>query len=375
MDQVQVTMGRAPAPRRAARVLVVEDDPLFRRFSVAALHESPLFAVQADTAGSLAEGLGRLQAGAYDCVVLDLGLPDCHGIPTLQAVLQASPLVPVVVLTGEEDHHITEAALREGAQDFIEKTHADPGQLERAIRHALERAHWAAELTAKNRELEARNADLDDFAHVISHDLKAPLRAVYYLVSEAQQSLGAPNAAAALEALEGVAPRIERLFGMIDGVLLLAQAGRVRGDPVPVDAGELVRDVVASLEVPEGFTVQVAPLPVLAADPLALTRVFQNLIDNALKHHGGPPGRVEVAGAEAGALCEFTVADDGPGIPAAQRERAFRLFQTLGGTGSGVGLALVRKVVEAHGGTIRIEDGEGGRGVRFRFTWPTAPRS
>lgn len=375
MDRLQVT---APPPlRQAARILIVEDDPLFRRFSTAALHGSPRLEVQADAAGSLAEAAELLAAATYDCVLLDLGLPDGHGTGNVRAILAAAPAVPVVVMTGEEDGAVAAAALREGAQDFIEKTQADPGQIERAIRHAVERGRWAAALAAKAAELEARNADLDDFAHVVSHDLKAPLRAIHYLVRDAQDHLKAGRGAEAAAELEGIAPRVQRLFGMIDGVLHLTQAGRSRGAPVPVDTHQLVEEVVASLGVPPGFRVLVGPLPALVADRVALARVFQNLVDNALKHHGGAEGSVEVSGREAGAFCEFTVADDGPGIPPHLRDAAFRLFQTLRpeSTGSGVGLALVRKVVEANGGAIGVEENVGGRGARFRFTWPREPRS
>jgi signal transduction histidine kinase len=380
LDQIRL-MGRQAAEsrfRRPSRVLLVDDDPLFRKFSVAALHEARRLAIKVDTAASWGEARHLLASSAYDCLLLDLGLPDCQGIDTVRAALEAAPTLPIVVLTGEEDHTVAESALREGAQDFIEKTQADPGLLERAIRHAVDRGRWTAEMAAKNRELETRNNDLDDFAHVISHDLKAPLRAIFYLVREAEQHLAASESAAAVEALDGVAPRIERLFGMIDGVLQLTQAGRSHGEPVLVDVGELVEGTVASLAVPDGFELVIHPgLPTLVAERTALIQVFQNLIDNALKHHGGSRGCVEVGWRDAGPAYEFTVADDGPGIPIALRERAFKMFQTLGQKegSTGIGLALVRKVVEANGGTIRIEDREGRRGACFRFTWPKNPPS
>ncbi|HEX2065207.1 MAG TPA: HAMP domain-containing sensor histidine kinase, partial [Candidatus Thermoplasmatota archaeon] len=175
------------------------------------------------------------------------------------------------------------------------------------------------------------------------------------------------------EVLDGVGPRIKRLFGMIDGVLTLSQAGRTASAPAPVEVGPLVEEVAASLALPPGFEVRVAPgLPTVLAPRAALTQVFQNLIENAVKHHASDRGVVEVGGRDAGAYVELTVADDGPGIPPELRERAFRLFQTLGrsSAGTGVGLALVRKVVEANGGTIRVEDRGGGPGTCFRFTWP-----
>jgi signal transduction histidine kinase len=370
-------MAPAPGPR-PSRVLIVEDDPLFRKFSLAALQGARHFPVKADAASSWGEAQRLLEAGSYDCLLLDLGLPDTEGLATVRAALQAAPRVPIVVLTGEEDHDVAQGALREGAQDFLDKMNADPGVLERAIRHAVERGRWTAEMAAKTRELEVRNAELDDFAHAVSHDLKAPLRAIYYLVDEAEGHLKKDDLPAAREALDGVAPRVQRLFNMIDGVLRLTQAGRAAGAPGCVDVGQLVEEVVASLALPPGFQVAIAPgMPTLVAQQTPLTQVFQNLIENAVKHNDAAPGRVEVGWREVGALCEFSVADDGPGIPAAMRERAFRLFQTLGreSGGTGIGLALVRKVVEANGGTIRAEDGVGGRGVRFCFTWPSAPRS
>jgi signal transduction histidine kinase len=378
-----VTVQQPPSPphqwaERPSRVLIVEDDPLFRKFSLAALNGARHFRFEADTAASWGEASRRLGEATYDCVLLDLGLPDCEGIATVRAALAAAPTVPIVVLTGEEDPAIAESALREGAQDFVEKVHADPGILERAIRHAVERGRWTVEMAAKNRELETRNAELDDFAHAVSHDLKAPLRASYYLVHEAEIHLKAGAGDAAREALDGVGPRIQRLFNMIDGVLTLTQAGRAAREPAQVDVGQLVEEIVESLTVPPGFEVRIAAgMPTLLTQQAALTQVFQNLIENAIKHHPGEGGHVEVGWSEAGPFHEFTVADDGPGIPPAVRERAFRLFQTLGreSGGTGIGLALVRKVVEANGGAIRIEDGDGGRGVRFRFTWPSAPRS
>jgi signal transduction histidine kinase len=363
------------AVRLAARVLVVEDDPVFRRFVLAALNETRFVAAQTDTAGSLAEAVQALSSGSYDCLLLDLGLPDSQGIDTVRVALEKAPSVPIVVLTGEEDDEIADHALREGAQDFLEKAQLEPRTLGRAIRHAVDRGRWAAAMAKSNRELEHRNRDLDDFAHAVSHDLKAPLRAVFNLVYEAREQLAAGDSAGVGQTLEAIEPRIRRLFDMIDGVLRLTQAGR-SSSAVRVDVGRLVREILDSLEVPAGFEVRVAPgMPTLVTEKTALGQVFQNLIDNALKHHPGPTGLVEVGWEDLGASFAFTVADDGAGIPAEQRERAFELFQTLGGHregSTGIGLALVRKVGQANGGSIRVEDNPP-RGAAFRFTWPKRP--
>ena len=369
----------ASPPRAApgARVLVVEDDPLFRRFVLAALQEARMYRVDADVVGDLAEACARIAAGRYDCVLLDLGLPDSDGLATVTRALAASPGTPVVVLTGQEDAEVAAAALQAGAQDFLEKSHVEPGSLERAIRHAVDRGRWTAELAAKNRELELRNRDLDDFAHAVSHDLRAPLRAMHGRLEEAYAQLAAGDAAGARASLDVVSQRVRHMFELIEGVLRLAEAGRRRAPTSPVDLGEVVTEVVSSLDVPRGFEVRLpATFPTVVAERAALVQVFQNLIDNAIKHRDRDDGMVELAWRDLGPALEFTVADDGPGIPHGGRERAFQMFQTIGRRpgSTGIGLALVRKVVEAQGGAIHVEP-SASAGACFRFTWPKHPHA
>ena len=359
------------------RVLVVEDDPLFRRFVLAALGEARGLRVDAVPVGSLAEATAAVAGGGFDCVLLDLGLPDGQDVETVRRTMAAAPGVPIVALTGQEGGAIADRMLQEGAQDYLEKAQLEPGSLERALRHAVDRGRWTAEIAQKNDELEQRNRDLDDFAHAVSHDLKAPLRAIFHLVRDAREHLDAGDLKTLAADLDGMPPRISRLFGMIEGVLALTEAGRRRAPPVPVDVAHLVQEIVGNLEIPRGFAVRVHPdLPSVTAEPAALTQVFQNLIDNAIKHNHAGQGFVEVSGRDRGSAVEFTVCDDGPGIPEHLRERAFQLFQKLNGANAsnsnGIGLALVRKVIEAHGGKIQIED-RVPHGACFRFTWPKTP--
>jgi signal transduction histidine kinase len=359
------------------RLLVVEDDPVFRRFILAALAEAGRSGGQATlatTVASLHEALETLARTRPDCVLLDLGLPDSQGLATLEALTRAAPGLPVVVLTGTEEDDLADQALLAGAQDFLEKAQVEPRSLGRSLRHALDRGRWAAQLNAKNHELEDRNRDLDDFAHAVSHDLKAPLRAVFHLVGEAQDQLREGDAPGAGQTLASVEPRIRRLFDMIDGVLRITTAGRqTRSSPVAL--GAVVREVLDSLAVPPGFTVRVAPdLPVVLGARASLAQVFQNLIDNAVKHHPGPTGRIDIGWAETPAAFEFTVCDDGAGIPPEQRERVFQLFHTLAQRegSTGIGLALVRKVAQAAGGNV-VAEPNAPKGTCFRVTWPKTP--
>lgn len=359
------------------RLLVVEDDDVFRQFiqAVLARADRPGRTISATTVGSLREALGSLAVDVPDCILLDLGLPDSQGLDTLGTVLEAAPGVPIVVLTGTEEDELADQALLAGAQDFLEKPLLKPDSLGRSLRHALDRSGWAAQINAKNRQLEDRNRDLDDFAHAVSHDLKAPLRAMFHLVGQAKEELATGDTDHARQTLAAVEPRIRRLFDMIDGLLHITTAGR-SSDRVPIDLGSLVREVLDSLSLPPGFRVQVASdLPIVLGTRASLQQVFQNLIDNAVKHHPGPAGRIDIRWRDTPRAHEITVCDDGPGIPMDQRERVFQLFQTLGHDGStGIGLALVRKVTQAVGGDVVVEDNLGG-GTCFRVIWPKADRA
>jgi PAS domain S-box-containing protein len=268
-------------------------------------------------------------------------------------------------------------------EDVTEKKAAEAAL--RALNDELE--DRVAERTA---ELARSNAELDQFAYVASHDLKAPIRAIDSLATwiEEDAADALPEASARhLGLLRQRAGRMERL---LDSLLAYSRAGRSEAAPEPVDAGALVRDVVATVAPPEGFDVRLGgdfPVVETARAPLAL--VFRNLIGNAIKHHDRPDGRVTVsaevvAGPLAGGplagggWAAFTVEDDGPGIAPEYRARVFGMFQTLRPRdeveGSGMGLAVVKKTVEARGGAVTVGAAEGG-GARFRFTWPLSEPS
>lgn len=361
----------------ASRLLIVDDDPLFRRFVLAALQESSFARLDVVAAGSVAEAVEAVGGAAPDCILLDLGLPDSQGIDTVRKILAHAPGIPIVVLTGEaEEEALASLALEAGVQDFIEKRHMEPQTLGRAIQHALDRARWLVEIERKNEELRQRNRDLDDFAHAVSHDLKAPLRAAFHLIEEAQTHLESGDINNTRLVLDSVPDRIRRLFEMIDGILRLTRAGR-SGKLAPVQVGESVRQVLSILEIPATFHVNISPeLPTVDAEQVALEQVFQNLIDNAIKHHPGPQGEIQIYAHDLGGQWEFVVADDGAGIPAHQRTRVFEVFHTVGPKrrgSTGVGLALVRKIVHANGGKIEAR-GNGPKGTQMAFTWPKKPQ-
>lgn len=221
-------------------------------------------------------------------------------------------------------------------------------------------------------ELQRMNAELEEFAYVASHDLKAPLRAVANLALVIDEDVSAGLDEENRRRLHLLRRRVTMMDQLIEGLLTYARLGRAdpqHGTPVPLTA--LLEELVGTLTFPPGFRVELSgPLPTLIADPLQMRQVFQNLIVNAVAHHDRANGQVWIRASDEGRVWCLEVADDGPGIPAEARQRVFRMFATSGKEGhTGIGLAVVRKLVLAWGGQIELTDNRP-RGALFRIRWP-----
>ena len=232
-----------------------------------------------------------------------------------------------------------------------------------------------AQIQSRQEELERSNRDLDQFAYVASHDLKAPLRAIATLSGWLEEDLEGKLSADGREQIRLLRSRVQRMDALIDGVLRYSRVGRMDNEGERVDVRRLVEEQVELLSPPRGFEVAVQPeMPVLMTKRLRLGQVFSNLINNAIKYHDQENGRIEIsANPLPDGAWEFAVADDGPGIPPQHRERVFVMFQTLQPRdeveSTGLGLSLVKKLVEEEGGEVLVEETPGG-GATFRFTWP-----
>ena len=234
-------------------------------------------------------------------------------------------------------------------------------------RSAAERA--AADATAAYREL-------DQLAYVASHDLKAPLRGIANLAQWIQDDCGEQLAADAGEHMRLLQGRVHRMEALIDGILAYSRAGRALAEPQPVETGALVREVIELLDPPPGVTIDVAPgMPTVAAERVPIQQVFMNLIGNAVKFSRThrPDVTVRIGWRDLGEAFEFAVTDNGPGIAPEYHERVWGIFQTLAARdkveGTGIGLSVVKKIVESRGGQVSIESAPG-RGATFRFSWP-----
>ena len=218
------------------------------------------------------------------------------------------------------------------------------------------------------------NQELDQFAYVASHDLKAPLRGIANLSQWIEEDLGESVPPDVSEKMALVRGRVQRLEALIDGILQYSRAGRVRSAVEHVDVGLLVKDVVELLAPPPEVTVTIEPgMPTIATERTPLQQVFMNLINNAIKYNRQPGARITVSSRDAGSMYAFSVADNGPGIEPEYHDRIFGIFQTLESRdrveGTGIGLSVVKKTVELHGGSVTVQSALG-EGAIFTFEWP-----
>jgi PAS domain S-box-containing protein len=224
---------------------------------------------------------------------------------------------------------------------------------------------------------ERRNQELDQFAHIVSHDLKAPLRAIANLSEWIEEDLEGKIEPETQTNLELMRSRVYRMENLINGLLDYARVGQTPASLNTFSVEDLLAEIIDSLNIPPSFTLELPiDLPPLTSNRTLLSQVFANLIGNACKHHDRPDGQIQITAEPAAQIWTFTVTDDGPGIAAPDQERAFGIFQTLAARdkkeNTGIGLSIVKKIVESQGGKISIispTDSERGNGTTFRFTW------
>ena len=218
------------------------------------------------------------------------------------------------------------------------------------------------------------NEELTHFAYVVSHDLKAPLRGIKLLTDWFCTDYADRLGHEAAEQLTLLQNRVQRMHNLIEGVLQYSRIGRVQHEAMTIELNELVENIVDAIAPPEHIQVTIQePLPIITGEKTCITQVFQNLLSNAVKYMDKPQGQITVACDDGPDAWTFSVSDNGPGIEAKHFERIFQIFQTLVPKdeyeSTGVGLTLVKKIVEHHGGRVWVES-EIGQGSRFVFTLP-----
>ena len=373
------------------RILVIDDEEGIRAGCRRALEPEGYIV---ETAATGQEGLRRFREGNFDMVLIDVVLPDMRGVDLLAPILEKDPDVVCVVITGYATVELAVQAIRSGAYDFLSKPFT-ADVLRMTVAQGLERRRLtlearrlqkieeeARELARAKEELERLDRFKTTFMLTVAHELRAPLNALQsflwailkgYIPPEEQQ-----------EVLGRAVQRVQELLELVDDLLKLAAAKSEKGlekrEPVSLaDVLEKVAPLFQKEAEAKGlaWAVEVRARPVVRADPDQMAQVWSNLISNAVKYTPAG-GRVRVALEERDGWAIGTVEDTGIGIPPQDLERIFEEFyrtpqaKEVAPRGTGLGLPLVKQILEAHGGSITVES-EVGRGSRFVFRLPVSP--
>ena len=218
------------------------------------------------------------------------------------------------------------------------------------------------------------NAELADFAYIVSHDLKAPLRAISSLAAWLAEDYADKIDTAGKQQLQLLLKRTKRMHNLIEGILAYSRLGRIKPVLANINSRAVAESVVESLASPDNIRIIIdGNLPQIVYDPTHLEQLIQNLCSNAIKHLGKPKGQVTIACSEIPGFWEFCIRDDGVGIDPIHFDRIFKIFQTLKPRdeveSTGIGLTIVKKTVELYGGKVRLESVPG-QGAAFFFTVP-----
>jgi signal transduction histidine kinase len=409
---------------RRARLLTIDDSETYLQFLS---EELKCEGYQIDRSSDAADGLARLAAQRYDCVLVDLVMPGMDGIQVCREISRLrqrmNAPIAVLMLTGKESQKDLTRALEAGADDFVGKSN-DMAVLKGRIRALLRRNFYQEENQRnleelKNKELEAvrtkaereaadaqaelarqrealkimseleqtkeqlersnaelrrSNDELQQFAYVASHDLQEPLRSVGsfcdLLLQEYQSKFDAQGA----RWLEKIGKGVRRMKTMIQDLLSYSRVQQ-QGQPFePTDLTSVCDEAIGNLRTAIRDAEAVVTrdtLPVLPVDPTQILHLLQNLIGNAVKYHGKEQPLVHVSASGRGDEWEISVRDNGIGIDPKFHRRIFEIFKRLHGKdqypGTGIGLALCHRIVHRHGGRIWVESEEG-KGSTFRFT-------
>ena len=377
----QIEKQNLSAPTKL-RALLVEDNAFDAALVLRSLNKDG-FEVIGDVVQDEAAFTGRIRRQCPEVVLADYNLPNWKGMDTLRVLQDEGLDVPVILVSGALGDVTAVECIRQGATDYVLKDGL--ARLPEVVRRALREKHerllhrqMEQDLAKKMDELARSNAELEQFAYVASHDLQEPLRMVAnYTQLLAERYRGKLDEQAdkyIYYAVDGAT----RMQLMIQDLLAFSRAGRQENNVHSVDCKALVEQALKNLSAAieeSGAVVNYDELPKVMANSIQITQLFQNLIGNAIKFHGGDKPVVTISAEESSGEWIFSVADNGIGIAAEHFEVIFAIFQRLHTrteySGNGIGLAICRKIVERHGGRMWVES-NAAKGSTFKFSLAAA---
>lgn len=366
-------------PKSKLRALLIEDDPSDVELVLHALQNGGFEAAR-DIVQTAKEFTACLRQNNYDVVLADFRLPGWNGMEAVEILRRENLDIPLIIVSGALGELKAVECIKRGAADYVLKDHL--ARLPECVRRALREKKLRDETRQAQQELVRSNRDLEQFAYVASHDLQEPLRmiATYtQLLAERYQGRLDENADKFIHyAVDGAL----RMQALVHDLLAFSRVGRQGIDRHPADCNQIVESAMANLQAAireSGAHIQWDHLPVIPADSAQLTQLFQNLIGNAIKFHGTQPPRIQITAEKKRQEWLFAVNDNGIGIAPEHFEDVFAIFKRLHGRdeypGSGIGLAICKKIVEQHGGRIWVKS-RPGEGSSFKFLLPaTHPES
>ena len=360
------------------RLLVVEDEPADVELVLRALQKES-FEASADVAQTAEEFTDHVRRNSYDVILADYKLPNWNGMESVEVLRREGLDVPVIVVSGAVGELTAVECIKQGAADYVLKDHLT--HLPRKVRRAMQDKRLREEHKQTLAELARSNQDLEQFAYAASHDLQEPLRMVAtYTQLLAERYRGRLDADADKYIHYAVDGAL-RMQALVQDLLTFSRVGRQGTDLQSTDCNAVVETAVKNLQsaVAESRAqVTHDRLPEVLADRSQLVQVFQNLIGNAIKFRGADPPAIHISASEKRREWVFAIADNGIGIASEHAEIIFAIFKRLHTRaeypGSGIGLAICKKIIERLGGRIWVES-QTGRGSTFKFTLPATTQA
>jgi len=321
------------------------------------------------------EGLAIYHNHPIDCVLLDYHMPGKDGLELLKQLSDENKIVPVIMMTGEGDESVAVTAMKLGSQDYIPKKILTSSSLKRSVERAVERTAIMWQMAGYRLELERSNHDLEQFANIVAHDLKSPLRAVTQHLALIRNKNADTLDEKSMRSLEFAVEGATRMRLLIEALFEYAHLGFSEPvfDEVNMEALlEQTKHDLSTVIAESGAHITHDALPEVKGDAILLAQLLQNLIGNAIKYCKESP-RIHVSATQEAGGWRIGVQDNGIGIAKAQHKQIFAIFRRLHQEedypGIGLGLAICDRIVKQHGGIISV-DSQPGQGSLFSFTLP-----